>query len=114
VKTNHALPKPIIDAYLPAQIDVTVLFQKLKGRWFSNFRWLGYSHDGDKLSMSWISEDGHMQLQARIGGGKIVIAIDPLSNAEESNQIAAAYQLFDHVSKIAEELVQQNQTPMAN
>jgi hypothetical protein len=55
-----------------------------------------------------------MQLQARIGGGKIVIAIDPLSNAEESNQIAAAYQLFDHVSKIAEELVQQNQTPMAN
>ena len=114
VKTNHTLPKPIIDAYLPAQIDVTVLFQKLKGRWFSNFRWLGYSHDGDKLSMSWISEDGHMQLQARIGDGKIVIAIDPLSNAEESNQIAAAYQLFEHVSKIAEELVQQNQTPMAN
>lgn len=114
VKTNHTLPKPIIDAYLPAQIDVTILFQKLKGRWFSNFRWLGYSHDGDKLSMSWISEDGHMQLQARIGGGKIVIAIDPMSNAEEPNQIAAAYQLFDHVSKIAEELVQQSQTPIAN
>lgn len=114
VKTHQPLPKAIIDAYLPAQIDVTILFQKLKGRWFSNFRWLGYSHDGDRLSMSWISEDGHMQLQARIGGGKIIIAIDQLSTAEEAHQIAAAYQLFDHVSKIAEEIVQQTQTPIAN
>jgi len=114
VKTNQALPRPIIDAYLPAQIDVTVLFQRLKGRWFSNFRWLGYSHDGDKLAMSWISEDGHLQLQARIGGGKIIIAIDSLTSADESDQVAAAYQLFDHVSKVAEEIVQQNHTPIAN
>jgi hypothetical protein len=114
VKTNQTLPKPIIDAYLPTQIDVTVLFQRLKGRWFSNFRWLGYSHDGGKLAMSWISEDGHLQLQARIGGGKIIIAIDSLTSADESDQVAAAYQLFDHVSKVAEEIVQQNHTPIAN
>jgi predicted transcriptional regulator len=115
VKNHQAMPRPIIDAYLPTQIDVTVLFQRLKGRWFSNFRWLGYSHDGDRLSMSWISEDGHMQLQARIGGGKIIIGIDPLTDGtEESDQISAAYQLFDHVSKVAEEIVEQNHPPIAN
>ena len=105
VQTGQPLAKPIIDAYLPSQVDVTVLFQKLRGRWFSNFRWLGYSHDGNQLSMSWISEDGRMQLQARIGGGKITINADSHTKQSESEQIAAAYQLFDHITKIAEEMV---------
>jgi biotin operon repressor len=115
VRPNQALPKPIIDASLPSQVDVTVLFQRLRGRWFSNFRWLGYSNDGDQLSMSWISEDGQMQLQARIMTGKIVITADSLTPNAESQQIAAAYQLFDHISKIAEEMVQhQGHSPIAN
>jgi DNA-binding transcriptional ArsR family regulator len=115
VQTNQSVPKPIIDAYLPSQIDVTILFQKLRGRWFSNFRWLGYSRDGEQLAMTWISEDGQIELQARIMGGKITIAADSLSNIQESGHVAAAYQLFDHVSKIAEEVVRrQNQTPTEN
>ena len=117
VRGSQTFTKPIIDAYLPAQIDVTVLFQKLRGRWFSNFRWLGYSHDGNRLSMNWISEDGQMQLQARISGGKITIAADSSANKEESQQIAAAYQLFDQISKAAEEMVQhlgQTPVPVAN
>jgi len=115
VQTNQSLAKPIIDAYLPSQVDVTVLFQKLRGRWFSNFRWLGYSHDGNQLSMSWISEDGRMQLQARISGGKITIGADTYTHQTESEQIAAAYQLFDHITKVAEEMVQvASPTPVAN
>ncbi len=115
VGTNQTLAKPIINAYLPSQVDVTVLFQKLRGRWFSNFRWLGYSHDGNQLSMSWISEDGRMQLQARISGGKITIGADSYTNQSESEQIASAYQLFDHITKVAEEMVEMvAQPPVAN
>jgi hypothetical protein len=115
IRTHPTLPRPIIDAYLPTEIDITVLFQKLKGRWFSNFRWLGYSRDGEQLAMSWISEDGQMQLQARLGGGKIIIAADSLVNNEQSGQVAAAYQLFDHVSKIAEEIARhENHTSVEN
>lgn len=115
VRTNPPLAKPIIDAYLPSQVDVTVLFQRLRGRWFSNFRWLGYSHDGNQLSMSWISEDGRMQLQARISAGKITIGADSNATQNDSQQIAAAYQLFDHITKVAEEMVQNaNPVPIAN
>lgn len=115
VPTIQSLTKPIIDAYLPTHIDVTVLFQKLRGRWFSNFRWLGYSHDGNRLSMSWISEDGRTELQARISQGKISIMIELPADQVEAQQIAAAYQLFDHISKVAEEMVQNTaQTPIAN
>jgi len=115
VPTGETLQKPIIDAYLPAQIDVTILFQKLRGRWFSNFRWLGYSHDGNRLSMSWISEDGRTELQARIGHGKIAVMVNSPSNLVEAQQIAAAYQLFDHISKVAEEMVHSTaQAPIAN
>ncbi|HUK51489.1 MAG TPA: hypothetical protein VLV18_10660 [Terriglobales bacterium] len=114
---NPTLTKTIIDAYLPTQVDITVLFQKLRGRWFSNFRWLGYSHDGDVLSMSWISEDGQLQLSARISGGKIMIGTDTYGAQKDSDQISAAYQLFDHISKIAEEIIQPTPTtthPVAN
>lgn len=115
VQTGLPNSKPVIEAYLPSQIDVTVLFQKLRGRWFSNFRWLGYSQDGNVLSMSWISEDGRMQLQARISGGKITIGADSYTNQTQSEQIAAAYQLFDHITKVAEEMVQvASPAPVAN
>ncbi len=115
VHTNQPLPKPIIDAYLPPQVDVTILFQKLRGRWFGSFRWLGYSRDGEQLSMSWISEDGQTQLHARLGSGKITIAAESLVSDVESDHVGAAYQLFDHVTKIAEEIVEhQTETPLAN
>jgi DNA-binding transcriptional ArsR family regulator len=115
VRTNESFGKPVIDAYLPAQVDVIVLFQRLKGRWFGNFRWLGYSRDGDQLTMSWISEDGELQLQARVGRGKITIAADSLTNPDEPRSVAAAYHLFDHVSRAAEEMVQNTSpTPIAN
>ena len=113
VRANPANSKPIVEAYLPAQVDVTVLFQRLRGRWFGNFRWLGYSHDGNLLSMSWISEDGHMELQAKINSDKITIAADTHSNHNESEQMAAAYQLFDHITKVAEEMVQTANNPPA-
>ena len=106
IPTTQPTPKPIVEAYLPTQVDVTVLFQKLRGRWFGNFRWLGYSHDGNTLSMSWISEDGRVQLQARISGGKITIGTDSQANEGQPEQIAAAYQLFDHITKATEEMVQ--------
>lgn len=105
VQTHQVLAKPIVNAYLPSQVDVTVLFQRLRGKWFSNFRWLGYSRDGNQLSMSWISEDGHMELQARIGDGKITIGVESMTNQNETEQAASAYQLFDHITKVAEEMI---------
>jgi len=113
VPTSAPNPKPIVEAYLPAQVDVTVLFQRLRGKWFGNFRWLGYSHDGNLLSMSWISEDGRMELQAKINSDKITIGADPHGNYDQSEQMAAAYQLFDHITKIAEEMVQTANSPPA-
>jgi hypothetical protein len=113
IRTNQPNPKPIVEAYLPTQVDVSVLFQRLRGKWFGNFRWLGYSHDGDMISMSWISEDGRMQLQARINSGRITIGADEAGNRNESEQMAAAYLLFDHITKIAEEMVTTAGSPPA-
>jgi len=65
--------------------------------------------------MSWISEDGRVQLQARINSGKITIATDTYNTQNESEQIAAAYQLFDHITKVTEEMAQTvTHTPVAN
>ena len=113
VRTTSPNSKPLVEAYLPAQVNVTVLFQRLRGRWFGNFRWLGYSHDGNLLSMSWISEDGHLELQAKINSDKITIGADTRGNYNQSEQMAAAYQLFDHITRITEEMVQTPINPPA-
>ena len=113
VPINQPTARPVIEAYLPGQVDVTILSQKLRGRWFSNFRWLGYSHDGNMLSMRWISEDGRLELQARINSGKITIEAGTYTNENESEQIAAAYQLFDHITKVAEEMLETPSHPLA-
>jgi DNA-binding transcriptional ArsR family regulator len=115
VPTSEGYSKPVIEAYLPAEVNVTVLFQKLRGHWFSDFRWLGYSQDGNQLSMSWISEDGRMQVQARIGSGKITVAAGSLANDDDPRRIPAAYQIFEHITKVAEEIMHQPvQPPIEN
>lgn len=105
VNTQELPAQPVIEAFLPAQADVTILFQKLRGRWFSDFRWLGYSREAGSVSMRWVSEDGRHQVQAQIGEGKIKITSEAHNGQDDPFRVTAAYELFDYVSKVAEEIM---------
>jgi len=54
-----------------------------------------------------------MELQAKINSDKITIGADTHGNYNQSEQMAAAYQLFDHITKVAEEMVQTANNPPA-
>lgn len=102
--TQHlAEGEPVIRGQLPPGIDPRVLTSKLKGRWFKNFRWLGYSAGESGQSLYWITEDGRFQLVVRLAQMEILVWSQPTSEFETRSAIAAGYELFDRISRILPE-----------
>ena len=95
--------EPVIRGQLPPGIDKQTLTSKLKGRWFKNFRWLGYSTSESGPSLYWITEDGRFQLVVRLASSEILVWSRPTSEIETTSPIAAGYELFDRISRILPE-----------
>src|SRR4029077_18395411 len=87
--------EPVIRGQLPPGIDPGVLTSKLKGRWFKNFRWLGYSTSESGQSLYWITEDGRFQLVVRLAPAEILVWIQHANELDAIASISAGYELFD-------------------
>src|SRR3989475_2646231 len=104
-KTTRHLDEgePVIRGQLPPGIDPNLLTSKLKGRWFKNFRWLGYSSSASGQSLYWITEDGRFQLVVRLAPAEILVWSQATNEVETHSSIAAGYELFDRISRILPE-----------
>lgn len=104
-KSTHHIDEgePVIRGQLPPGIDKQGLTSKLKGRWFKNFRWLGYSTSESGPSLYWITEDGRFQLVVRLASSEILVWSQPTTEIETLSPIAAGYELFDRISRILPE-----------
>lgn len=89
----------VVTAYLPAEVDFTIMLGKTRGRWFKEFRWLGYSMGRDGLSLNWITDDGRIQLRARVHHQTLVISALYANRSEHERATKAAFDLFDFVSR---------------
>src|SRR5438128_1396362 len=101
-KTTRHLDEgePVIRGQLPPGIDPNLLTSKLKGRWFKNFRWLGYSSSGSGQSLYWITEDGRFQLVVRLAPAEILVWNQPTNEVETHSSIAAGCGPFGRISLI--------------
>lgn len=95
---------PIIHGQLPPGIDSRILLEKIKGRWFKNFRWIGYSNSVDELSLYWITEDNKFQARIQITPMEIMVWSQPTNQRESGSSVTAAYELFDRISRLIPEL----------
>jgi hypothetical protein len=96
----------VVTAYLPTKVDFTVMLGKMRGRWFKEFRWLGYSMGRDGLSLNWITDDGRIQLRARVHHQTLVISALYGNRAEHERATKAAFDLFDFVSRASGEMLE--------
>ncbi len=105
-KTTHHLVEgePVIRGQLPSAIDSLALLSKVKGRWFKNFRWLGYSNGNDEQSLYWITEDNRFQVRVQLSPTEILVWSRPTEPNETSSPIAAGYELFDRISRMLPEI----------
>jgi len=96
--------EPVIRGQLPPGIDSHNLVGKIKGRWFKNFRWVGYSNGHDEQSLYWITEDNRFQVRIQLSPIEILVWSQPIDSKETNSPVTAAYELFDRVSRMVPEL----------
>ena len=89
----------VVTAHLPLKTDVSIVLNTLKGRWFADFRWLGYSQTPSGAALSWITEDGRIQLRAKIFRNTLQINALYRSRSDEERAIRSAFELFDFITK---------------
>ena len=92
---SAAVEARAITAYLPHDVDPSFVLRNLKGRWFGEFRWLGYSATSSATMMSWISDDGRVELRAKLLRNTLTIDAICGSAAEKERAIRSAFELFD-------------------
>jgi hypothetical protein len=104
-KTRHITDgEPVIQGQLPPGTDSQELLSKVKGRWFKNFRWLGYSNGQNGPSLYWITEDNRFQVKVELSPAEILVWSHPTSSTESSSPVGAGYELFDRITRIMPEL----------
>ena len=96
--------EPVIQGQLPPGTDSQELLSKVKGRWFKNFRWLGYNNGNNGPSLYWITEDNRFQVKVELSPAEIIVWSQPTSPKESSSPVAAGFELFDRITRILPEL----------
>lgn len=89
----------LLHAVLPIAISKEELVNELKGTWFGVLRWMGCADDGDDVTLKWITEDGEVQVNARLCEGELNVEAKLLDCTEQRRALEASYQLISHVSK---------------
>ncbi|MBO0887798.1 hypothetical protein J2P12_01715 [Candidatus Bathyarchaeota archaeon] len=105
-KASHHLVEgePVIRGLFPPGIDSLVLLERIKGRWFKNFRWVGYANSTDGLSLYWITEDNKFEVRVQLSPIEILVWSQPTNMAESGSPVTAAYELFDRITRMLPEL----------
>jgi len=90
----------LLQTYLPSDVPVEQLISDLRGRWFGLLRWLGLSETSEGVTLKWVTEDGDIQVDAKIALNTLSIEAKYLHGYNQNLALKAAYQLMTHIGKL--------------
>jgi DNA-binding IscR family transcriptional regulator len=105
--STHESRVSLLQTYLPSDIAVQQLISNLRGKWFGLLRWLGLSETNESITLKWITEDGDIQIDAKITETQLTIEAKFLHHTNLNRALKAAYQLMAYIGKLC------SRTPMA-
>lgn len=91
---------PLVQTMLPPGIDYRTIVAGLKGRWFGNLRWVGYTETENGIVLKWITDEEGTQLDARFGDNFLTIESKGEDGKESAEAVAASYQLLAQISRL--------------
>lgn len=83
---------------LPTQTTPSTLLQQLKGRWFGQLRWLGYSQNRTSLTLKWTTTDGRIHLHAKQEGPLLTLQASLQEETPLDEAVQVAHQLLSQLS----------------
>jgi DNA-binding transcriptional ArsR family regulator len=101
----------LLQTFLPTDLPVDVLVSNLRSRWFGLLRWLGLAENEESVALKWVTEDGDIQMDAKITLNTLTIEAKFLRGYDRNLALKAAYQLMTHISKLS---TRHRTPPMAN
>jgi hypothetical protein len=107
--SNNASKVTLLQTFLPSDMPVDQLILDLRGRWFGLLRWLGLAENNESVTLKWVTEDGDIQVDAKITINTLTIEAKYLHGYNQNLALKAAYQLMTHISK----LCSRTQSPIA-
>ncbi len=84
---------PVAELKLPPQDSPEEVFGRLSGRWFGDYRWVGFFEGPGTTTLLWAHRHDGARLWLRIRGDVLEVFQDPTGKEGP----AAAYQLLRHV-----------------
>ena len=91
----------LLQTFLPSDLPVEALVSNLRGRWFGLLRWLGLSENSEGVALKWVTEDGDIQIDAKVTLNALTIEAKFLHGYNQNLALKAAYQLMTHISKLS-------------
>jgi DNA-binding transcriptional ArsR family regulator len=91
---------PLLQTYLPSNMQVQQLIQNLTGKWFGLLRWFGLAEDTRGVTLKWVTEDGGMQINANIQDNTLTIEAKFLHDNNLNRALSASYQLISYIGTI--------------
>ncbi len=92
----------LLQTFLPSDLPVEVLVSNLRGRWFGLLRWLGLAQSAEGYVLKWVTEDGDIQVDAKVTLNTLTIEARFLHGFNQNLALKAAYQLMTHISKLSQ------------
>jgi DNA-binding MarR family transcriptional regulator len=91
----------LLQTFLPSDLPVEELIANLRGRWFGLLRWLGLAENQEGATLKWVTEDGDIQVDAKVTLNTLTIEARFLHGYNQNLALRAAYQLMTHISKLS-------------
>ena len=90
---------PVIHSYLPFSIGLQNFINELRGTWFGKLRWLGHSSNASENILTWITDDGFIQVELKINNASIAVQARVKESADAREAVIAAHELYAHISE---------------
>jgi DNA-binding transcriptional ArsR family regulator len=91
---------PLLQTLLPRDVPVEQIILDLKGKWFGELRWLGYSDNEEGSTLKWITEDGRIQVDASFTYESLSVEATLQQEKDMNAALKASYQFMAYVSKL--------------
>jgi DNA-binding transcriptional regulator YhcF (GntR family) len=91
---------PLLQTYLPSNMQVQQLITNLNGKWFGLLRWFGLTQDNRGVTMKWVTEDGGIQINANIQDNTLTIEAKFLRENNLNRALNASYQLMAYIGRL--------------
>lgn len=94
----------ILQTYLPMSSSIEDLLTEMAGKWFNSLRWLGYSKNGEKITLKWVTSDSKAQIDAVFWDNSLNIDATILKDGDLDSILTSSHYILGYITKTIKNL----------